>query len=139
MVRRILPEDPGFADELQEQIDRRKIVDQLARLRNLNGISQADVAAELKCTQSRISKLENGFDEDVTVSELAAYAKVAGCDLSLNFEPRDAALTSRIAYHSDAIKACFDRIAGVEEGDRAIGKGVAAFHLDALVNLAKPR
>src|SRR5688500_13790592 len=83
MDRKMLPEDKEFVADLEEQTNNRRLVGQLAILKNCKGISQADVAEQCGCTQGRISKLENGLDQDVTLGDLAAYAKLADCDVTI--------------------------------------------------------
>ena len=137
LVRKMLPEEREFADELRNQIDRRKLVSQLADLRNIRGISQSDVADQLQCTQSKVSKLENGYDDDVTLRDLVAYAKLVDSDLTILFSSKEDSLVSQIKYYAICIKNCFEQMNELVQQDTQIGKGVAAFHIEALLNLVK--
>jgi hypothetical protein len=56
----VLPKDQ-FVHELQQQIDRRRLVRSLPSLRNSKRISQDAIAKEADCGQSRISKLADSF------------------------------------------------------------------------------
>jgi transcriptional regulator with XRE-family HTH domain len=137
LVNKLLPEEPEFSAELQNQISRRRLVAQLADLRNLKGISQADVAEQLQCTQSKVSKLENGYDDDVNLRALVAYAKLFDSDLTILFSSKEDSLASQIQYHAFCIKTCFEKMNELVRQDAQIGKGVAAFHIEALLNLVK--
>ena len=137
LVDKLLPEEHKFAEELRTQINRRKLVTQLADLRNLNGISQQDVAEQLQCTQSKVSKLENGYDDDLTIQALIAYAKLFDSDLTILFSSKEDSLVSQIKYHALCIKTCFEQMNELVQQDAKIGEGVAAFHIEALLNLVK--
>lgn len=135
MVRDILPDDKELAAGVEDQIKKRRLTDQLAVIRNFKGITQDQVATELSCTQGRISKLESGHDEDVTVGELTAYAKLAECNLAIVFENQHISLAEKIKHHAMCIKQCFAEMHELVQADQTIGAGVAAFHLEALINL----
>ena len=135
MVRNILPDDTEMQDELRDQLHRRQLVPRLAFLRNYKDISQAQVADELGCGQSRISKLENGYDADVTVGDLLGYAKVAHCNLGIVFESTDITLVDQIKHYARCISSCFDQMNDLAKDDAGIKSGVAKFHIEALINL----
>jgi transcriptional regulator with XRE-family HTH domain len=137
LVKKLIPEERDFADNLRKQIDRRKLVTQLADLRNLMGISQSDVAEQLGCTQSKVSKLENGYDDNVTLHDLVAYAKLFDSDLTILFSSKEDSLVSQIKYYAMGIKHCFEQMNNLVQQDAEIGQGVAAFHIEALLNLVK--
>lgn len=137
MVRRVLPDDKEFVSDLEQQTDRRRLVSQLAILRNFKGISQADVAEQCGCNQSRISKLENGFDEDVTVDDLKAYAKLCDCDLTIVFNSKGGTLADRVKYHATCIKECFDELNELVKGDQIIARGFAKLLVESLFSFVK--
>lgn len=137
LVSKLLPGEQEFTEELRTQVNRRRLVAQLADLRNLNGISQKDVAEQLDCTQSKVSKLENGYDDNLTLQALIAYAKLFDSDLTILFSSKEDSLVSQIKYHAISIKTCFEKMNELVQQDANIGKGVAAFHIEALLNLVK--
>lgn len=133
----VLPDDPEFVTELEEQIDKRRLVRGLATLRNCKNVSQADIADVLGCGQSRISKLENGYDSDVRMSDIEAYAKVLGCDVQVVFGSRELSIVDEVKIHAFRIKDCFGRLAELAKSDEDVARGVAEFHIEALFNLAE--
>lgn len=135
LIRQIVPDDESLVTEVQEQYDKQRLVGQLATLRNHRGISQADIAKELGCRQSRISKLENGLDDDVTVKDLAAYAKLANCDLTIVLGGKDVSLVDQVKHHAACIGDCFEKMNALAQTDKQISDGVAQFHVEALINL----
>jgi len=54
------------------------LVDQLIVARVKAGLTQAQLAERLKCSQSRISKLEDSQDDDLTLREIREYAAAVG-------------------------------------------------------------
>ena len=76
-MARHVARDKAFSDKLQKRIAERKVVKQLVALRSAKGLSQADIAKAMGCTQSRISKLESGVDNDLRLGDLENYLEFA--------------------------------------------------------------
>lgn len=68
---------PGF-DRLADQ--RRRTVEELAGERRRRGLSQTEIAARMRTSQSAVARLESGGG-DVRLSTLQRYAAAVGCDL----------------------------------------------------------
>jgi transcriptional regulator with XRE-family HTH domain len=137
LVRDSVSDDPNLADELSDQISKRQLVRRLANLRNIKGISQDEIAEHLDCRQPRISKLENGLDSDVSMADLQAYAKALDCELGIVFRSRKLTIVDEVKRHAVCIKHCFDKLNKLAEQDEKVAKGVADFHVEALLNLVK--
>lgn len=137
MLKDVLPDDKDLQVELCEQLGRRHLVRQLAKLRNEQGVSQKKIADRLKCGQSRVSKLENGYDDEVTLRDIGAYADALECDVEVILRRNDLTLVDQVKYHAFQIKDCFDRLADLAKKDDDVAKGVADFHIEALFNLAE--
>jgi len=131
----VLPDDATFVDELQEQIDRRRLVRGLASLRNAKKVSQEEIAKVADCGQSRISKIENGYDSDVKIGDLEAYANALDCDIQVVLRSRDMTLVDEVKFLAFRMKKCFDRMSELAHKDDDVATGVAAFHIEALFNL----
>ncbi|MBI1899565.1 MAG: transcriptional regulator [Planctomycetia bacterium] len=136
LVRDGSAEGDSFVEELAEQISKRRLVRLLATLRDRHSVTQEQVAHNLDCQQSRISKLENGFDEDVTIKDLVGYAKAANSDLGIVFKSRDLSLVDVVKAHACGIKRCLEKLNDLAKDDFQIAKGIANFHVETLVNLA---
>lgn len=79
---------PGFADMTAELGD---LVDLLAERRRRQGLSQTEVAARMRTSQSAVARLESGGG-DVRLSTLRRYAAALGHTLQLGVtavEPDD--------------------------------------------------
>ena len=55
-----------------------RLVDRLIIARVKSGLTQTQLAGRLKCSQSRVSKLEDSVDADLTLGEVQAYARGVG-------------------------------------------------------------
>jgi transcriptional regulator with XRE-family HTH domain len=76
---------PGF-DDLSEH--RRGVIAALVHERQQLGLSQTEVAARMKTSQSAVARLEAG-DSDVRVSTLQRYAAAVGRDLQWRLSKGD--------------------------------------------------
>ncbi|TXT21071.1 MAG: DNA-binding protein [Planctomycetota bacterium] len=130
-------EDKEAAEALRKQAYRRRVVKTLAALRAAKDVSQQDVANELGSTQSKVSKLENGFDSDVRFAELEAYAKAIGIEVTILFSKRGRSLADQIKHHAFCIRSAFLKLAELAHKDEKIAEGVAGLHMQAFHNINK--
>src|SRR5438874_1618374 len=77
-LTRDLAESQTFADAVVRRLAERDVLDHLMALRTTQGLSQKDIAGKIGCTQSRISKLEGGKDNDLRLGDFAHYADALG-------------------------------------------------------------
>lgn len=126
-----------FAETVKKRIAQRRIVSTLQAMRVARNIPQSRIAEELQCSQSRVSKIENCDDVELTLKELEAYARVFDCDLNLLFSPRKATAVDRVKYHAYVIKRELETMAECAQADHQIAKGVANFYREAFINFIK--
>jgi transcriptional regulator with XRE-family HTH domain len=74
---------PGFA-ELSDDVH--DVVNRLAALRREQGLSQTQVAARMRTSQSAVARLEAGHD-DMRVSTLRRYARALGQNVRFGVAP----------------------------------------------------
>jgi ribosome-binding protein aMBF1 (putative translation factor) len=72
------------ADAVRQLSAKTKLIDQLILARVAAGLTQAQMAAKLRCSQSRISKIEDSHDVDLSLGDIQAYARVVGLKLKLD-------------------------------------------------------
>ncbi len=63
---------------------RTRLIDQLIVARVAAGLTQAQMADKLRCSQSRISKIEDSQDADLSLGDIHAYARIVGLKLQLD-------------------------------------------------------
>ena len=74
---------PGFS-ALSTEV--RVVIEHLARRRRAEGLSQTEVAARMRTSQSAVARLEAGQD-DIRLSTLQRYARALGQDLQFGVSP----------------------------------------------------
>jgi transcriptional regulator with XRE-family HTH domain len=87
MVRDLLADDPDFVKEFESRIAGRELVKALMIVRCRAGLTQQQLAEKISCGQSKLSKLESGFDADLRFGDVIAYLKATGCSLKLSILP----------------------------------------------------
>lgn len=121
---RALSEDQSFADKMANSLEERNIINHLMALRTSLGMSQQDIAAKMKCTQSRVSKLENGRDDDLRIGDFHAYAEALGLRLAIVLGRKEhPPIAERIRYHFSALKRLFGELSGLVGDDDAMARG----------------
>lgn len=134
MVRDV-SEDQQFAADFDRRVNNRRLVKHLFALRSAQGLLQKDIAERIGCSQSRISKLESGNDEDLRLGDLAAYLGALDLDLCLVFGQKDSTIVNKVKYHAVAIKGLLAELVKLAKLDKQIAAGVAGFHGEAFFNL----
>ncbi len=132
---RDLSEDRAFAEDFDRHVSRRRIVKYLFALRTTRGMSQKDIAERLRCTQSRISKLENGDDDDLRLGDLCGYLDALELSMHLVVSPKNDTAVNLVKHHAFSIKEIMDHLTNLAQGDEKIAKGVANFLGEAFFNL----
>jgi transcriptional regulator with XRE-family HTH domain len=133
MVRQTI-DDQDFVDSLEEQLAQRQIVTDLMAMRAGARLSQEEIAERLKCTQSRVSKLESSSDGDLRLGDLASYADALGFKTRILLTPKDWTTADEVKYHAFCVKEHLDYLASLAERDPSIAQGVAGFLHEARVN-----
>ena len=134
MVRGV-SEDPAFAAEFENLLSSRTIIKKLASLRAAPGMSQAQIAEGMGCTQSRISKLESSLDNEMRLGDLRCYAEVLGSRIHLSLIPADATVVDRVKFHAVCIRRLLDDLVRLAGMDPKFANSVACFFGEAAVNL----
>ena len=74
------------ADAVRQLSIKTRLIDQLIVARVTAGLTQAQMAAKLRCSQSRISKIEDSNDADLSLGDIQAYARIVGLKLRLDLK-----------------------------------------------------
>ena len=128
----------GVSPEVQSkyaEIEREtRLVHQLAHLRHLAGLTQEEMANRLGITQSAISKLESGRDEELTVSQIREYARASGERIGLFF--------GKPYTHVEAVKVCANQmrkhlsaLASIAHKGDELEREIQAFFGEAFFNI----
>lgn len=135
---RDLSEDIAFGEAVARKIEERTIINHLMAMRTLQGLSQQDIAAKMGCTQSRVSKLEGGKDNDLRIGDFHAYAEALGLKLIILMASKEQpSLVERIKYHAAALRRLFTELSKFVGNDDAMQRGAMRLFAEAVCNLAK--
>jgi len=127
--------DESLKQDALRRIGSRQVIKRLLALRASRGKSQQEIADLMKCSQSRISKLENGVDDDLRLGDLHDYLHALGHDVSLLVRQQDWQSFQQISFNAGMIRRCLGRLVDVAGGDPAGEGGVSRAHVETLVNL----
>lgn len=97
---RDLTEDKELAENIARDIEQRNIIDFLMALRTANDLSQSDIAKKMGCSQSRVSKLENGKDNDLRIGDFDAYVSALGLEMSIGLVKKNRTIVDDMKYHA---------------------------------------
>lgn len=75
LLNDLVKDTPTLAKKMHDSRKSNRLICDLIRLRAASGLTQTAMAEKMGCGQSRISKLEHGTDEDITLGELDAYLR----------------------------------------------------------------
>lgn len=136
MLRDITEETSAItAADLDAYIAERKIVKDLAILRSTRGLSQEDVAKKLGHSQSWVSKLEHGTDNELCIGDLRAYLSVFGLEFRAGAVKQNATIVDEVKLLAFAIRQKLIALAGMaKEGDELV-EHIAQFFGDAFHNI----
>ena len=81
-------QNPEFVAEYEALAEEFAIAEALIRARSDAGMTQAEVAAKMETSQSRVARLEGGAN--ASIDALKRYADATGTKLRVSFEPLEA-------------------------------------------------
>jgi transcriptional regulator with XRE-family HTH domain len=134
---RDLSEDRELSESVRKRICERQIIDSLMGLRASLEMSQKDIADKMGCTQSRISKLENGKDDDLRIGDFHAYADALGLEMSIQLAKKSRTIVDEVKYHALVVNRLLARIAELAAGDETMAEGASEFICEAAYNLSR--
>ncbi len=85
-----------FADQVNECIEERNLIRLLIALRCKAGITQKQLSEKMHCGQSRISRIENAKDRNLSLGDILDYAGALGLNVELSLNDRLSILKSQI-------------------------------------------
>lgn len=136
---RDLTNDRELIVNVDQQIKSSQLIKHLIANRVRNGFSQKDIAERMGCTQSRISKLESGQDDDLRLGDLKQYLEATDLQLRLVISPRSHKTVDEIKFHAFCIKQLLLRLVKlVKDDDEDVADGIARFAcVETPINLLK--
>ncbi len=78
-----LADDPEIEDLVQEEISRNSMVTFLMQCRLVKGITQEQIAKEMSCAASKISRLESNPDDNLKWVDIIGYSSAMNMNVSM--------------------------------------------------------
>ena len=132
-----LSEGSGFATSAIKGFEKRQVAKLLFLLRCKSALSQKDMAEKLGCSQSRISKIENSNDENLSLKDLIDYARVLKLQLDIGFASPAVKIVDRVKHHAFKMRHYLDQLCDLVGDDPEMEKAVRDFYGEAFVNVMK--
>jgi transcriptional regulator with XRE-family HTH domain len=129
-------EDKGQAEAICQKIAGAQIVNAMIRSRAAAGLTQAEVAQKMNCTQSAVSKLEHSSDAELTLQDIATYLRATGGRLNIAVG-KQANRVERIKELATGLKHELEALADLSStsDDASIRKSINGFFGEAWFNL----
>ena len=136
MIRNV-SEDDQFKDDMLSDLSRRSVSRFLFTLRCEHNLTQKQLAHKLGCSQSRISKIERSYDEDISIKDMLDYGVAFNQKLEIGYRNMNAKIVDLIKYHAFKIKGYLDTLTNFAQKDDKISEGVFEFQFECLTNMFK--
>ncbi len=130
-----LSEDKEFKESVLYEIKNKRLSKYLFSLRCEQNLTQAQLAKKINCSQSRISKIENSLDEDITIKDLLEYGNALDLQLEIGYRRRNIKTVELIKHHFLKIEEYLNKLANLAGKDKALIEGVKQFHAEAAFNM----
>jgi transcriptional regulator with XRE-family HTH domain len=132
-----LAEDETIQQDVERLEQRSRIVTALVQMRVAKGISQKDIASAMSCDPSKVSRMENGYDDGLTVRDIAKYLGALKATMHVLIEDTDAPAAAQIKQHVFAIHRHLESLADLArsvDGDQSIVSKIHEFYGQVLLN-----
>ncbi len=127
----------SVARNLAENLESKALVHKLFGLRCSKGVTQTELAKRLECSQSRISKIENGEDDDIRLGDLRVYLTALGAELNITVFAKKPTAVEKIKHHVFAVKKSLDDLAALANGDQSLAKSIGGFFGECFFNMVR--
>ena len=124
-------------EDVLHEISSKTLSKYLFSLRCENGLTQAELAKKIGCTQGKISKLENSYDTEITVNDLIAYGNALGLQPEIGYRRRNIKTVDLIKHHCFKVNDYLEELRKLAEKDEIIKEGVFDFHIETVCNVVK--
>ena len=124
-------------EHTEKEIQKRSLAKFLFALRCDHNLTQKQLAKKNNCTQSKISKLEAAYDNEITVQDLLNYAKGLNLQLEIGYRSKSVKIVDLIKYHAFRIKDYLETLAKLAKDDESLTPPILKFHEEALFNIVR--
>lgn len=130
-------DNPDLQNNIKQKFGDTKLVKCLIKMRAKSGLSQAELATRMNCSQSRVSKIEHCDDTDLSFGDILAYTRCTGHSLVMSMTSGNVCASNMIKYHVAQIREQLNKIIELAKDDEEIMSGVDSFSMELLYNICK--
>lgn len=132
-----ISEGSQFKKKAEDVLERKQLAKFLFALRCKKGYTQAGLAKKIGCSQSRISKIESSFDEELNIKDFLDYAKALDLQFELGYRSQSVKTVDLIKYHAFKIKHYLEILTKLAQDDESMDEEIKKFHLETIFNVVK--
>ena len=139
MAARIL-HDPNAEARINDDLAKSRLVDWLVMERCKHNMSQSDVAKIMHVSVSKISRLEDSYDDDLRLGELSEYASAIGVKMSMFFSDEKLPIADRVKHCVFRISEMLEhltKLADKTSEDKSLHDEIVRFQGDVLFNFLR--
>lgn len=126
-----------FQDGFRKKVESRQLTKMLFVLRNRAGITQGELAKRAKWSQSKVSKIENSDDKELSFGDLTSYLGCLGQNLEMSIYPAKAKRVDRIKYHIFLVSRLLNELSELAGDDERMVRGVFEVQVNAIREFLK--
>ena len=119
--------DDTIADEVVASQAATKTARSLACERAKRGLSQKEVAARMGVSQSKVCRMEDSLDADLSYGDIESYVHALGMDVTLFYDAVTASKETRAANFANAIADMIDKLRSLLPEDSRYGDAIDRF------------
>ena len=127
----------SLKENVEKEIQKRSLSKFLFALRCEHKLTQKEIATKIGCSQSRISKIETSYDDEITIKDLMDYGKALNLQLEMGYRARSVKIVDLIKYHAFKIKNYLEDLTKLAGDDESLSQSILSFHKEALINIVK--
>jgi transcriptional regulator with XRE-family HTH domain len=132
-----LADDPEVETRVNAEIAKKRLVTAMIKARVQKGWNQRQMANAMKCTPSRICRLESSTDENLRMGDVIAYFQALGMGVDLLLNDKSLPVAARIKHCVLRTDALLKELAGIAQelnGETEVVDKIHQFYGEVLFN-----
>jgi transcriptional regulator with XRE-family HTH domain len=129
-------DDKKFNEAVKKEIQTRRLAKTLFAMRCEAGLTQQELAAKLKCTQGKVSKIEHSLDMDISIGDLVRYTSALNMNMEIGFFDNRLTMVDKAKHHLCTLKSYINKMIEMSRGDAVMEQGAEKFAREALTNIS---
>jgi transcriptional regulator with XRE-family HTH domain len=129
--------DPEVEARVNAQAEKHRLIDSLISARIDAGVSQSGLARRIGCNPSKISRLESGWDAQLSIGDLVAYCLNLDMGVGIILDPKPKCKADRIKECVTQAHKLLGELSDLAEDtdDRGIAMAIHEFQAKVLFDL----